>query len=87
MFQLKRFAGPLLLLGAMALPFAATGCYERVRVYDEYHSDYHHWNGGEVRAYNVWVGERHYDRVDYNKLERDRQKEYWNWRHDHPGRY
>ncbi len=56
----------------------------RVRYYDEYHSDYHYWNGDEDRAYHRWLAERHYEYRDYAHLNREQQRDYWNWRHEHP---
>jgi hypothetical protein len=87
MIRIARLAGPLVLSVALVVPLLTTGCYERTRYYDEYHSDYHYWNDGEGRAYRFWIGDRHYGYVEYNHLDRDHQREYWNWRHDHPGRY
>lgn len=87
MTRLSRFLGPLVLASAMIVPLVGSGCEGRVRVYDEYHSDYHHWDRHEVGAYHAWVGERRYDYVEYDHMDRDRQKEYWNWRHDHPKKY
>jgi hypothetical protein len=63
---------------------ATTGCAEhRYRVYDSYHTDYHNWNADEDRHYRSWLGERHYDYVEFKAQNPDRQKEYWNWRHEH----
>lgn len=87
MIRMRRFIGPLALAAAIVVPVAGSGCAARVRYYDEYHSDYHRWDDGEVRAYRVWLGERHYEWREYNRLNRDEQREYWRWRHDHPGRY
>lgn len=87
MLRMNRFAGPLLLSAAMLAPLVGAGCAARVRYYDEYHSDYHRWDAGEVRAYRVWLGERHYQWREYDRLNRDEQRDYWNWRHNHPGRY
>lgn len=87
MFRIKGFLGTVVLCAAMAAPLLASGCAAHTRYYDEYHSDYHTWNNGEVGAYRVWIGERHYEYRDYNRLSREQQRDYWNWRHDHPGRY
>lgn len=70
-------------LGAVGTLATTTGCYERHRVYDSYHSDYHRWNADEDRYYHTWLGERHYDYVEFRVQTPERQKEYWNWRHDH----
>jgi hypothetical protein len=66
---------------------ATTGCAGRVRYYDQYHSDYHTWNHGEDRAYHQYLGERHEQYRDYDKLNADQQRDYWNWRHDHPDKH
>jgi hypothetical protein len=87
MFRIKGFLGPLVLGAAMIAPVLASGCAAHTRYYDEYHSDYHTWNNGEVGAYRVWVGERHYEYRDYNRLSKEQQRDYWSWRHEHPGRY
>jgi hypothetical protein len=87
MFRIKGFLGTLVLGAAMVAPVLASGCAAHTRYYDEYHTDYHTWNSGEVGAYRVWIGERRYEYRDYNRLSRDQQRDYWNWRHEHPGRY
>jgi hypothetical protein len=76
----------LFLTSALAIPIATTGCAEHhyVRVYDPYYSDYHEWNAGEDAAYRRWINERHYEYREYNKLDKEKQKEYWDWRHSHP---
>lgn len=67
---------------ALGTVIATTGCAEhRYRTYDPYYNDYHRWNGDEDAYYRRWTAERHYQYVEYNKLEKERQKEYWDWRH------
>jgi hypothetical protein len=85
MIRAKRFWGTLLLAAAALAPIAMSGCAARVRVYDEYHSDYHDWNDREDRAYRLWLAERHYEYREYARLNIEQQREYWNWRHNHPG--
>ncbi|HMD07437.1 MAG TPA: hypothetical protein VKH63_07870 [Candidatus Acidoferrum sp.] len=87
MFRIKGLLGPLVLAAAMIAPVLASGCAAHTRYYDEYRADYHTWNNGEIGAYRVWIGERHYEYRDYNRLSREQQREYWNWRHNHPGKY
>ncbi len=84
MFRMKGIAGALVLSAAMVAPLLTSGCAARVRYYDSYHSDYHYWNAREDHAYRVWLGERHYEYRDFNKLSSEKQREYWNWRHAHP---
>jgi hypothetical protein len=53
------------------------------RVYDPYHKDYHSWNRAEDDVYRHWLETRHEAYVDYDRLKRKEQREYWNWRHEH----
>src|SRR5215472_12361155 len=73
---------PILVTALTLGSIMATGCAEHhYRSYDPYYNDYHTWNSGEDVYYRQWINERHYNYVDYNRLEKDRQKEYWEWRH------
>ena len=73
----------LLLVAGLVLPVIG-GCEGRVRVYDEYHHDYHHWDHREDRAYRFYYSDRHAEYRDYNSLSKNEQAAYWNWRHAHP---
>ena len=84
---MRSFWGTLVLGSALAVPLLSSGCAARVHYYDSYYADYHPWNDGEARAYRVWLGERRYEYRDFSRLNRDEQRDYWRWRHDHPGRY
>jgi hypothetical protein len=53
------------------------------RVYDPYHKDYHNWDNREDQVYRRWLDERHESYVDYERLKRKQQRDYWNWRHSH----
>ena len=53
------------------------------RVYDPYHKDYHNWDSREDQVYRRWMDERHESYVDYERLKRKQQRDYWNWRHSH----
>jgi hypothetical protein len=55
-----------------------------IKVYDRDHKDYHVWDDREDKAYRVFLGERHRDYVEYKKLNRRDQSDYWKWRHEHP---
>ena len=79
-----RCLGSLLLAVALMLPIATSGCAARVRVYDSYHNDYHHWDDREDHAYRRYLDEKHESYRDFKKLDSDKQRDYWNWRHDHP---
>ena len=54
------------------------------RYYDPYRRDYHEWNEREERAYRHYLQEqRRGDYHDWRKANRDEQKAYWRWRHEH----
>ena len=55
------------------------------RYYDREHRDYHAWNDHEQAAYRHWLMEERREREyrEYPRLERERQAEYWRWRHEH----
>jgi hypothetical protein len=84
MSRAKRILSSICLAAGFLITAASSGCAGRVRVYDEYHGDYHHWDHNEDRAYHRYYDERRETYRDYNKLNKDDQKNYWNWRHDHP---
>ena len=56
------------------------------RYYDREHRDYHEWNEAENNAYRHWLMEerREAQYREYARLQRERQIEYWRWRHEHP---
>jgi len=75
----------LLLAAALTSSFAGMACeHHPYRVYDPYYTDYHVWNDDEVVYYNRWAAETHRDpHRDFRKINKDEQKEYWTWRHNH----
>jgi hypothetical protein len=87
MLPIKRIIGSTVLATSLLITVAGSGCAGRVRVYDEYHSDWHSWDHNEDSAYRGYWSGRHEQYRDYNKLNKDEQKDYWNWRHDHPDKH
>jgi hypothetical protein len=88
MSRIHRILSSTLFLAASLLfTVVNSGCAARVRVYDQYHSDWHRWNHDEVFDYRSYWNERHEPYRDYNKLDKDEQKGYWNWRHDHSDKH
>lgn len=83
MFKITRILSSAILAASFLFVSGISGCTGRVRVYDGYHRDYHHWDHDEDDAYRRYLGEHHEDYRDYNKLNKDQQRDYWNWRHDH----
>jgi len=83
MFKINRVLSSALLASTFLIAAVGSGCSARVRIYDEYHSDYHRWDRHEDGAYRRYWDERHEQYRDYDKLDKDEQKNYWNWRHEH----
>jgi hypothetical protein len=54
------------------------------RYYDRQGRDYHTWNTNEDRAYRVYLGEQHRQYVQFPRVRRTQQTEYFRWRHEHP---
>ena len=80
---MKRFAG-LLLFGAMLAAPITTFADEHHRYYDRDAKDYHEWNDAEGRAYRHWLTEERHEKYrDFNRLNREQQRNYWRWRHAH----
>lgn len=84
MSHIKRILSSTCFAAIFLVAIVSSGCASRVRVYDDYHSDYHTWGRDEDGAYHRYWNERREQYRDYNKLDKDEQKNYWNWRHDHP---
>ncbi len=81
---MRRYLGLVLLATAMVgVPLVSSGCAARVRIYDEDHHDYHHWDRNERVYYQRWEVETHRDHRDYDRRDSGQKKEYWNWRHTH----
>ena len=68
MIRAYRHLGTMLLAAATLAPLAISGC--AARVYDGYHSGYHHWNDREERAYRMWLAERRYEYREYARWTR-----------------
>jgi hypothetical protein len=87
MSKLKQILSSTFLGASLLIGMSSMGCAAHVRVYDEYHSDYHYWDRDEDVAFRAYWSERHEPYRDYNKLNKDEQKDYWNWRHNHPDKH
>ncbi|HVV46962.1 MAG TPA: hypothetical protein VHC72_17240 [Bryobacteraceae bacterium] len=53
------------------------------RYHDQRRNEDHEWNDHEQQAYRMWLRNRHRREVDFNRLSRRDQQNYWNWRHSH----
>ena len=87
MLQGNRILGAILLAGSIASPLITTGCAEHhyYRAYDSSYGSYRPWGPDEEIRYRRWIRERHYRYCEFSRLDRDRQHEYWEWRHEHHG--
>ncbi|HTS12958.1 MAG TPA: hypothetical protein VMH00_12640 [Candidatus Limnocylindrales bacterium] len=82
--KMRRMFTSLLLAAALiGPPVLLSGCAARVRVYDQYHHDYHRWDHHETVVYQQWEVETHRPHQDFNHRSAEEQKEYWDWRHSH----
>jgi hypothetical protein len=82
----NKFVGTFLIATAFALPLATVGCGPEHHGYynDPYYHDRHHWDNNEVVYYNQWTVETHHDRHrEFRHLNKNEQKQYWDWRHHH----
>ena len=83
----KLFLSSLFLGAALIAPMAIVANAApqgiSVRVYDRDHKDYHDWDANEDRVYRHWLEEKHEAYREYNRLNAKRQREYWEWRHNH----
>jgi hypothetical protein len=78
----SRYFSSLLLAAAFFVPAVTTGCATH-RYQDPYYNDYHRWDRGERVYYNQWVIETHRDNRDFRRLNKNEQRQYWEWRHNH----
>ena len=78
-------------LGVMPMSAATSAAQDRndraqqqePRMYDSVHRDYHAWNGEEDRRYRGYLSDQHRKYREFSRLNRKKQNEYWQWRHDH----
>ncbi len=71
------------ILAAVLLVAVGAGCAGEVTYYDEDHHDYHRWNNREVVVYRSYWDSRREPYREYSSLNKDEQRDYWKWRHDH----
>lgn len=83
---MRLFSG--LLISTLALgTIVTTGCAEhRYSGGGPYYgpSGYYGYNDP---YYREWLAERRYDNIEYNRLSRERQREYWEWRRQNEARF
>src|SRR5438270_1685177 len=82
---MRLFSG--VLISTLALgTIVTTGCAEhRYRGNDPYYGS-SGYNGYNDPYYRQWLAEGRYNYVEYNRLNRARQQEYWNWRRQNEAR-
>ena len=89
--QMKRYLSAFLLSAGLLVSVATVKADDddhhrrQRRYYDREHRDYHVYDQHEDRAYRSYLQERRYAYVSLARQRRERQREYWRWRHLHPG--
>src|SRR5882757_1146608 len=83
---MRLFSG--LLISTLALgTIVTTGCAEhRYRGNDPLYGSGGYY-GQNDPYYRQWLAERRYNYVEYNRLNRERQREYWEWRRQNEARF
>ena len=85
---MRLFSG--LLISTLALgTIVTTGCAEHRYQNDPYagYGGYSGYYGCNDPYYRQWLAERRYNYVEYNRLNRERQREYWEWRRANEARF
>ena len=84
---MRLFSG--FLISTLALgTIMATGCAEHRYRNDPYaYGGYSGYYGQNDPYYRQWLAERRYNYVEYNRLGRERQREYWEWRRQNEARF
>ncbi len=83
---MRLFSG--LLISTLALgTIVTTGCAEhRYSGYDPYYGSGSYY-GYNDPYYRQWLAERRYNYIEYNRLNRERQREFWEWRRQNEARF
>jgi hypothetical protein len=84
---MRLFSG--LLISSLALgTIITTGCAEHRYQNDPYaYGGYSGYYGQNDPYYREWLAERQYNYIEYNRLNRERQQEYWQWRRQNEARF
>src|SRR6478609_10187827 len=79
-----------LLISTLAIgTIVTTGCAEHRYRNDPYagYGGYSGYYGANDPYYREWLAERRYNYIEYNRLNRERQREYWEWRRQNEARF
>ncbi len=68
----------------LAVSLTMAACVGRVRIYDQWHSDYHGWDNHEEVVYRGYLRDNHREYHSFTSLSVEDQHAYFNWRHEHP---
>ena len=88
--MMRRYLGTMLLGSVLTMPVILRAddehheAHRAQRYYDRDAKDWHEWNDRENRAYRHYMEERREQYRDFGRLNRERQRNYWRWRHEHP---
>ena len=86
MHKPREYRAALVFAAAIAASALLPGCVvERTHeVHDVDHVPAHQWTDREDLAYRRYLEERHEDYLDYQRLNAEQQRAYWEWRARHP---
>lgn len=68
----------------LAVSLTITACAGRVRIYDQWHGDYHGWDSHEEVVYRGYLSDNHREYHPFTSLSAEDQHAYFDWRHAHP---
>lgn len=81
---MRRSLAVILSTATLGTMIAATGCaehrYPTSGPYYGAYNGYNGWDAAEQARYREWLAERRYGYIEYNRLNAERQREYWAWR-------
>lgn len=84
MHKPREYRAALVFAAAIAGAALLPGCVvERTHEVHEVDHD-HHWTDREDLAYRRYLEERHQDYLEFQRLDAEQQRAYWEWRARHP---
>ena len=75
---------PIFVSLSLAIWLTIAACAGHVRVYDQWHGDYHGWDNHEEVVYRGYLRDNHRDYHPFASLSVEDHRAYIDWRHAHP---
>lgn len=79
----NEYRATLVLAAGLAASALLSGCVVREHVYETAHPE-HHWDDREDVAYHRYLAEQRLEDREYQRLNAEEQRRYWEWRSHHP---